>query len=304
MTVNRSTVWIYGILLGLTGCSHKSPSPSAVIPADFLSAQSTQQITFSPESDHPRFSDDSSLLLYQSRRDTHRGWQLYEMDLSKIRERRVTFSDGDAFDAIYLNSNDILYASTTDEIKESPLQNKNFAKEAPPSELYMSDRYGNEIVRLTRQPGYEGEAILWDHPQKPTFIFTSKRSDLFGVYRMDLHSQQIHLISAEKNKEKRFPSLSPDKTHLAWVERDLQNKTDSVILLKLQGKIPLAIKQEDGVYRDLFFAPQPPARLFYSVTRTREKNAQIEVYDLEKQCTQVVLKGSDSFAATAVSRGT
>lgn len=284
----------------LTGCSHSATKD--VLTPDFLLGKGTQQVTFLGDNDHPRFSPDNLRLVYQSRnRSKHRGWQIYEMDLTKVKERRVTFSDGDAFDPLYIADQEIIYASTTDELKEGPLVNRILDKEFPPSDIYMSDVYGSDIMRLTRQPGYDAELNFLAHTKNPAIIFTSRRGEVLGIYRLDLPKLPVSLISAEKGKGKRFAAISPDQQSLVWVEKDLKTSVESLVQFKLKNKIPFVLKTGEGEYRDLFFAPRPPLRVFYSVLRKGEKRQQIEVYNLETQCTQLVFKGSDSLFSPAVS---
>lgn len=294
--------WVLAGLFVLSmGCTHLSATKDVLTP-DYLLAKGSKQLTFLGDNDHPRFSPDGLRLLYTSRnRGPHKGAQVYEMDLQKNKERRVTFSDGDAFDPIYITDSEIVYASTTDEIKESPLLNKNFDKDFPPSDLYMSDLFGTNIVRLSQQPGFDAEPLFLPHPTRPSLIFTARRNDLVGIYRLDLKHLPMSLISAEKEKEKHFPAATPDRQQLAWVEKNSKTGEYSLMLFKLKGKIPFVLKTGEGIYRDLFFAPRAPARLFYSVLRKGEKQYQLESYDIEKQCTQVVFKGNDSLFSPAVS---
>lgn len=291
---------IAGCFIGL-GCSHPSATKDVLTP-DYLLAKGSKQLTFLGENDRPRFSQDNTRLIYTSRsRATHKGSQLYELDIISNKERRVTFSDGDAFDGSYLSESEILYASTTDEIKERPLLNQNFNKDFPPADIYMSDLFGTEILRLTQQPGFDGDPLFVPHPTKPFILFSSRRGDLLGVYRLDLKHLPVSLVSAEKEKEKRNPSLSPDRTQLFWFENNLKTGEQSLVLYKLKEKIPFVLKSGEGAYRDLFVAPRPPVRIFYSILRKGDKHYQIEVYDHEKQCTQVVFKGSDSLSSPAIS---
>ncbi len=289
-------------LMGLLcGCSHLSVTKDLLSP-DYLLSKCSKQITFQGDNEHPRFSPDGTKLLYSSRaRSFNKGAQIYEMDLTKNKERRVTFSDGDAFDPSYVSDTEILYASTTDEIKESPFINKTINKEFPPSDLYMSDRFGSEILRLTQQPGFDAEAVFVTHPAKPFILFTSYRGDLMGVYRMDLKHLLISLISAEGEKERRFPTISPDMKQIALIEKDKKTSEQSLMLFTMKGKKLEALKGGEGIYRDLIFAPRTPARLFYSVLRKGDKQYQIESYDIEKKCTQVVFKGADSLTYPVVS---
>lgn len=288
------------LMMTLSGCSHSATKD--VLTPDYLLNKGTQQITFLGDNDHPRFSADNQRLLYQSRlRNSHRGWQIYEMDLEKKKDRRITFSDGDAFDAIYVGEQEILYSSTTDEIKEGPLVNRTFDKDYPPADIYMSDVYGSEIVRLSRQPGYDGELTFLAHSQKPAIFFTSRRGELLGIYRLDLQKLPVSLVSAEKDKSKRYPALTPKQESLAWVEKDLKTNVESLVSFKIKSKVPVVLKSGEGEYRDLYFAPRAPERLFYSILRKGEKKHQLEVYNIETNCTQVVFKGADSLFSPTVS---
>ena len=289
------------IAVMLIGCSHLSATQDVLTP-DYLLAKGSKQLTFLGDNSHPRFSDNGLTLLFvSSQRNAHKGSQIYEFDLARNKERRITFSDGDAFDAIYISGSEILYASTTDEIKESPLLNKNFDKEFPPSDLYVSDLYGTDILRLTQQPGFDGDPIFVNQKTKPTVVFSSRRGGLSGIYRLDLKNLTVTLISAQKDKAKRFPTLSADQNQLAFVETDLKTQSQSLVLFKVKEKIPRVLKSDEGEYRDLFIPPRAPLRIFYSILRKGEKHQQIEVFDVENQCTQVVFKGNESLSNPTVS---
>lgn len=285
----------------LCGCSHLSVTKNILAP-DYLLAKGAKQITFQGDNDHPRFSPDGSKLIYSSRaRSAHKGAQIYEMDLDKNKERRVTYSDGDAFDPSYLNNAEIIYASTTDEIKENLFTTKNMNKDFPPSDLYMSDRFGGEILRLTQQPGFDAEALYISNPITPTILFTSYRGDIMGVYLLDLKHLAVSLISADREKERHFPAATNRFKQIAFIEKDNKTQEQNLMLFTLRSKKLEILKSGEGLYRDLVFAPRAPTRLFYSILRKGEKQYQIESFDLEKKCTQVVFKGTDSLSSPIVS---
>lgn len=295
------------LTLGLfIGCAKKSIT-NEIKTSDFLLTKDTQQITFMGDNSHPRFSPDSRKIIYSSRlRAAHSNSQIYELDFINNKERRITFSDGDAFDPSFIDTHEIIYASTTDEIKENPLINKNFDPATPPADLYTSDMFGTQILRLTHNPGYDGEPwFVKPSKDSPMIYFSSRRGPLFGIYRLDTQKKlQISMVSAEKEKIKRSPTVYLRKNLLAWIERNPKTEKESLIIYDLKTKIPRRIKDSEGLYRDLFFAPQEPARLFYSIVRKGERHAQIEVLNLENSCTQVVFKGNDSLEGPAVSTGT
>ncbi|XGC80460.1 TolB family protein [Bdellovibrio bacteriovorus] len=292
-----------GSLFFLLGCSHISVTKNLLTP-DYLLAKDSKQLTFIGDHAHPRFSFDNKKILF-SRLDknNHRGWQIYELDLTSNKVRRVTYSDGDAFDGSYISESEIIYASTTDEIKESPLLNKTFDKDSPPSDLYMSDLFGTDILRITHQPGYDGEPLFVSHPSRPAIFFSSRR-EVVGIYRIDLKSLPVTVVASEKDKEKRFAAITPDQNSLVWVDKNLKTSEQKLRYYDLRTKTALDLKGNEGDYKDLIFAPRPPARLFYSVLRKGEKYYQIEVYNLEKKCTQVVFKGTDSLSGPAISSET
>jgi dipeptidyl aminopeptidase/acylaminoacyl peptidase len=283
-------------LLVFSGCAHTNKSPTQdVLTPDYLLSKGSKQLTFLGDNERPRFSADGTKIIYVSRqRATHKGAQIYELDLIKNKERRVTFSDGDAFDPTYVSDSEIIYASTTDEIKENPIGNRTIDSKNPPSEIYMSDLYGGEILRLNVQPGYDAEPIFVAHAAKPYILFSSHRGDLAGIYRLDLKNLPVSFLSVEKGKERRSPAVSPDYKQIAWIEKDLANEEQSLVLYTLKGKISLVLKKGEGDYRDLFWSPRVPNRLFYSILRKGEKFYQIESLLMETGCTQVVFKGTDS----------
>ena len=282
----------------LFGCAHVSTPPQPK--ADFLSIPRLQQLTFDGNSEHPRYSPDGTKIIFASgHRNNSKGMQIYELDLTKNRERRVTFSDGDAFDPVYISESEIIYASTTDAIKEDFFIKVN--PKLPPADLYMSDRYGMEILRLTREPNYDGEPLYYNHPTKPFILFTSGRDNNLGIYRVDLSNMTPHPITVRDDKHSRFPALTPDGKSLAYVEMDNKSQEQSIVFLNTKTGKTEKIKSGEGAYRDLFFAPHSPLRLFYSVLRKGQPNYQIESYDLEDKCTQVLFKSAESLTGPTVS---
>lgn len=98
-----------------------------------------------------RLSQDEKKLLYSSSdRRAHLQYQIYSLDLSNFRERRLTFNDGESRYPILLENKDLIYSSNTDALKEKPLlfyPNQGFRV----SHLYLSDTAGNEVRRLSSE---------------------------------------------------------------------------------------------------------------------------------------------------------
>ncbi|HWU44714.1 MAG TPA: hypothetical protein VN132_14780, partial [Bdellovibrio sp.] len=191
--------------------------------------------------------------------------------------------------------------STTDEIKESPFINKTYDKDFPPSDLYMSDRFGGDIERLTQQPGFDGEGLFVQQPKDSFILFTSKRAELLGIYRLETKHAVISFLAASADKDRRSPTISPDHKQIAFIEKDKKTQEQSLQLYNLKTRKTEVMKSGEGLYRDLIFAPRSPDRVFYSVLRKGEKQYQIEMYDLAEKCTQVVFKGTDSLTSPVLS---
>lgn len=286
--------------LTLVACqSSQNRGPNAIT-ADYVFEDGYKQVTFLGENDQPRFSETGNELIFISRqRNSHLGTQVYEIDLRKNRERRVTFHDGDASCPSYINGRKIIYCSTTDEIKETPYLNRNIDPAFPPSELYMSDVYGGDIERLTNHPGFDNEAI-YAKGHKPLIIYTSTHDGVTGIYSFSIKTGIASVLISEKGKLNSHPTLSSDRKKMAWVEKDLKTNHESIKMMTIFSKKTETIKDNGGKYQDLFWQVDS-SKIFYSVLRTGDKWNQLEVYDLGKKCTQGLFKAKDSLFQPVVS---
>ena len=121
------------------------------------------------DSEEPSISPNGERLLYSSsKRPAHQTAQLYERYLESGQERRITFQNGNALDAQYVDDQTIVYGSSTDEEKESfefLVPKDKVAK--PPAlpdpynstnDVYLRHLDGDrDIERLSHHPGYDGE---------------------------------------------------------------------------------------------------------------------------------------------------
>lgn len=286
----------------LLSCSHVDKKNEPPPPPDYLNGLDSRQITLNGISERPKFSPDGKKIIFQSLRpSSHKGWQIYELDMISNKERRITFSDGDAFDAFYKDNEEIFYASTTDEIKENPLRDPKKDAVFPPSDIYSSDLFGTNIERLIDNSGYDGVPIYYESFGKPQLLFISHRDDVSGIYQLDLQKLRLQLILADKGKDKKYLTISPTKDKVAWIETDLNNHQQSLVVYTFKNKALKVLKTDNGLIRDLTFAAKTPERLFYSIQRPTEKVFRIESYDLEKKCTQVVLQGPETLLSPSLS---
>lgn len=289
--------------LSVAACKSSPTRGPMAKTTDYIFEGGYKQVTFLGENESPRFSETGNELIFvSSKRAAHASAQVYEIDLRKNRERRVTFHDGDAGCPSYINGREIFYCSTTDEIKETPYLNKNINKDFPPTEIYFSDVYGGDIERITEHPGYDNEVIYVKGP-KPYLIYTSIQDNVVGIHKLEIESRRATVLISNKEKISRSPTLSSDRRRLAWIEKDIQTGHEAIKVINLISKKVELIKDNGGLYRDLFWQVGTD-KIYYSVLRHGDKRNQLEVFDLASKCTQGLFKGQDPLFQPAVSNET
>lgn len=180
------------------------------------------QLTRTGDNDSPFLSQDGNQFAFISRnRKNHSQPQVYLFDLTTLKEKRVTYQDGDCRDPILLNDGQTLvYASTTDELKERPIL---FRKDKtlpplPPTELYLSDISGSEILRLTHREGFDG--LAWPLPKRPeSLVYSILDGKNLEVRQINLKSKKTIPIMAKRNRSVESLRPSLDGNRWAWIER-------------------------------------------------------------------------------------
>jgi Tol biopolymer transport system component len=187
---------------------------------------SPKQLTSSGSCERPQYSYDGASIFYtSSNRSGHLQRQAYQYFFATQRERRLTFQDGNVESIIPgFKVNEIIYASSTDEIKESSDFIRNSQKKAgtltrgffgeflPRTEIYFSDINGDKITRATRSVGFDGD--LSSRRNKNEFAFVSARNNSVDVYVMI--DGGPHRVTNTPKEIEFSPALS-EKGELAFV---------------------------------------------------------------------------------------
>ncbi|MGZ5279605.1 MAG: TolB family protein, partial [Pseudobdellovibrionaceae bacterium] len=218
-------------------------------------------------------------------------------DLDKLKERRVTYQDGDCRDPIFLkDSKRIVYASTTDELKESPVivRERDEKLPYPLTELYISDLSGSDIGRLTSKEGFDGFPWpRWDRPQSITF---SRYTDSqLSSYQLNIENKQSVQLLSKKDLSIESLQLSPDKKQWAWIERAKTGTTQVWTgPFQLQSNKQTALSLPIGEYKEvLWLAPQ---KLILSA-KIFKKYFQFYSFDLETKCLQSLFDSNTDLAS-------
>lgn len=234
------------------------------VPANFKPFESETLIS-AGRSRSAQFSPDGTRLLFvSSNRPQHRNPQAYELKLDGLKERRITFQDGDIGNVIYsTNGSDFIYTSTTDEAKEDPdlirkVRNDSIKNDPakiaklpladqqvlgrplPRSEIYESASDGSYIERITNQPGFDGNLT----PREGGFTFASVRNNNFDLYSFNVRTKSTQKLTSTPGYEW-SGLMSPDANWIATVviAENLQTSTIEVMPAKSRtGLVSFVLK--------------------------------------------------------------
>lgn len=206
----------------------------------------SEKLTLSP--------DGHKFAFISTERPYAKGTEIYEMDLVLNKERRVTFQDGQITSVKYLNPQQIFYTSNTDEIKES-LWNENSLttqnQSMPAQDIYLSDVFGNTIVRLTNNPGFEGDLIYISDPQNPRLIFTANENKMLLLNELNLLNNEIKNFKHDPQVQIYSPTLSPNRKFVAWIQFNENKKTSTIEVYNIKKSTSKKLIEMPGKIYDL-----------------------------------------------------
>jgi Tol biopolymer transport system component len=301
----------------LSSCTAKSKNSEGAtrVSGDLASSQlSGQVLTKTGANESPDWSPDGRKFIFTSHlRAAHSNWQIYEWDLSAGSERRVTFSDGDSVSPHYLQDGDrIIYASTTDELKERPLllQKKNETANStrPPSDLYLSRLNGLDIVRITNRSGFDG-LIRTAGGNKNEFYYSSEIGTNLAIFKVHSNLKSVSSIFADSKEDRRdFVYLN---NRSAWIATYLEQEPGALTppVLKQQLMVATAsIKKAQAVdfgmilYKDLSWIPgvkKGEEILLFTGLLAGKSNSQIYIFDPTKNCLVTLIKSENAALSQA-----
>ncbi len=276
----------------MNACQSKKKSDSPYTehpqsPKDYHPANA-QQLTFVGENSDGQFNLTGKKIIFISKkRPQHNHSQVYLLDLTSKKERRVTFQDGENASPIFLYDEEkIVYASTTDEAKESDPRRLEEAKkinfDLNPYELYSSDLAGGHITRLTQHPLYDGRVNFNFKTQSLLYsTMNNGQLDLATIKKNNLHGQ---IISETKDKNEAFAQASPKGDQLAYAEYDESFLFSKLILSNVSMKEKTTLSQEGVFYVESPSWDASGNFLIYTSNQSKYENFEIYVYDFANKC--------------------
>lgn len=250
------------------------------------------------ESSQPSYSNFGNKLIFISRqRPGHQQAQVYERDLSSGRERRLTFQNGHlSWPRLHPQDRLLLYSSTTDELKENPpiLQEPGKARKFPfpytePNELYLHNLDTLEMTRLTKRPGFDGEARFAAEGRQ--ISWTRQRLDRTEIATSAVGGQ-AQLVGRLGKNATQFVT-SPDGKVSAWVE---WNDDFTASKLKIRrSKDVIEVDADQAALKTDLEISRDSRWLLWAQAKAPGAPLQIWTFDLENPCARpaVVPDNSD-----------
>jgi len=193
--------------LGL-GCSRDTPqprpesppeAPSLLLPQE-VHLRNLRQLTFGGENAEAYFSPDGEHLIFQSKRDGLECDQIFILEIATGEVQMVSTGLGKTTCSYFFPDGErILYSSThaADEACPPPPDySRGYVwKLYPDFDVYVADRDGKNVKRITETEGYDAEATI--SPDGSRIIFTSMRDGDIDLYTMDPDGGNVQRITDE-----------------------------------------------------------------------------------------------------------
>lgn len=149
--------------------------------------------------------------------------QIRELDFKKQKDRRVTWQDGEIESFDVRPGDHLVYASTTDEIKERLHPVERPATQGLPSEIYLSDHYGQVIDRVTTHPGFDGQCAFSADGSHVIAIEHTEAGD--EILKLSADGRQKVVLEKANHSIRSSPVMSQDG-QIAWLERPEGSTTE------------------------------------------------------------------------------
>lgn len=248
------------------------------------------------DSSQASYGSANRLVFVSAKRATHQQPQIYERDLDAGVDRRITFQNGvTARPRLHPKEDWILYASSTDEVKEAgPLFAATKPSKLPapfqdPTEIYVHVLAGLEIRRVTERPGFDGEARFTGDGRALTW--TRIVNDRAQIVQAPLAGGAPHVLAGLGDNPTSFVGSADGKAQ-SWIDWD---GSFGVSRLRLRrGKQTIDVAGDMIVTKsDNEFTPDSK-HLLWAQKDAQSGRFELWSYDLDRACLQRFAFGSEA----------
>ncbi len=188
----------------------QTEKPTASQPEKHL--RNIKQLTFGGQNAEAYFSADGQKLIFQSTREPVKCDQIFVMNIDGSNQHMVSTGKGRTTCSFwYPDGKKILYASTHlggSDCPPKPDYSKGYVWAIYPSfDIFTANPDGTDLKRLTKEPGYDAEAVISSDGKK--IVFTSIRNGDLDIYIMDADGSNVKQLTHELGYDG-GPTFSPD----------------------------------------------------------------------------------------------
>ena len=238
------------------------------------------------------FSKDASKLLYSS--DKSGVFNLYEVDLSSLKETQITNSKEESYFAV-------AYSPLTNEIIYSADKGGN-----ENSHLYLIR--GGESIDLTPGDKTKASFLGWTQDEKQMYFLSNARNpkffDLYKINMDDLSSKMI----MENNEGYSYYPLSNNDKYLVMVKRPSRD-IDQMYLLNLESNEKIEISNQESNFwgqgfdkndENYYYSTNYDNEFLYLMSYNIESGNRSLVYKTDWDVTRHFLTKNDKFSVITV----
>ena len=217
--------------------------------------RNVRQLTDGGENAEAYFSHDGKWLTFQSTREGRSCDQQYVMQLANARVTRISTGQGKTTCGWFLPGNKRLFFGSSHGVDTAcaprPDPSKGYVWRLDPFDIYMANRDGSGLARLTNYGVYTAEGVL--SPDGKTIVFTSLKDGDLDIYTMNVDGTNVKRLTFQPGYDG-GPWWSPDGKRIvyrAWhyAPEDSAFKTYKELLgqrLVRPGKMELWVMDADG----------------------------------------------------------
>lgn len=309
---------------GMLQLAQAAAPASQTAEAEFLS--NARQLTYEGRrTGEGYFSPDGHALIFQSEREPENPfYQIYILDLQSGESHRVSPGVGKTTCAFFRpGSSEVLFASThldpgARSKQQAELEFRASGKERRYSwdydehmDLFVSQRDGSGLRRLTGTPGYDAEASY--SPDGQLIVFTSLR-DAYPADKLSAEDRkrlemdpayfgEIYLMHADGSGQRRLtvspgydggPFFSPDGQRIVWRRFDESGALADVFTMRLDGSEVTRITDFGCLSWAPFFHPSGKYIIF-TANKLGFSNFELFLADAEGRHQPVRVTHTDGF---------